>query len=91
MLEDLRVKEVYSAVNDVTHKRAWLFHIMQDLCTKKGFVLMILGYNNKKLPSETCGYLICVLIFHNTAVIQGLLPVCLGGEEFHYNDFQSKT
>lgn len=91
MLEDLRVKEVYTTVNDVTHKRAWLFHIMQDLHTKRAFDL-ILGYNsNKKLSGETSWYLICLLIFHNTAITQGLLPVCLGGEEFHNNVFKSKA
>lgn len=35
MLEDVGVKEVYTAVYDVTHKCARLFHIMQDL-NKKG-------------------------------------------------------
>lgn len=31
MLEDIWVKEVYTAVDDVTHKCAWLFNIMQNL------------------------------------------------------------
>lgn len=31
MLEDVWVKEVYTAVYDVAHKCARLFHIMQDL------------------------------------------------------------
>lgn len=35
MLEDVWVKEVYAAVYDVAHERAWLFHIMQDLVEKK--------------------------------------------------------
>lgn len=31
VLEDLRVKEVDTTVDDIAHKGAWLFHIMQDL------------------------------------------------------------
>lgn len=31
MLEDVWVEQVYAAVDDVTHKGAGLFHIMQDL------------------------------------------------------------
>lgn len=35
MLEDVWAKEVYTAVYDVTHKCARLFHIMQDLNEKE--------------------------------------------------------
>lgn len=35
MLEDVRVEEVYTAVYDVAHKCAGLFHVMQDLSEHK--------------------------------------------------------
>lgn len=35
VLEDVRSEEVDATVDDVTHKRAWLFHIMQDLTKDK--------------------------------------------------------
>lgn len=40
VLEDVRVKEVQTAVYDVTHKCAWLFHIMQDLIKKREVVMI---------------------------------------------------
>ncbi len=45
MLEDVGVKEVYTAVYDVTHKCARLFHIMQDLNKKNRDY--IIGYDFK--------------------------------------------
>lgn len=41
VLKDVRGEEVDATVNDVTHKRAWLFHIMKDL--KKQEVRMIIS------------------------------------------------
>lgn len=35
VLKDVRGEEVDATVNDVTHKRAWLFHIMKDLKNKR--------------------------------------------------------
>lgn len=35
MLEDVWVEEVYTAVYDVAHKCAGLFHVMQDLSEQK--------------------------------------------------------
>lgn len=37
VLEDVWVEEVYTAVYDVAHKCAGLFHIMQDLSEQKTF------------------------------------------------------
>ena len=39
VLEDLGAKEINAAVDDVTHKRARLFNIMQDLHKERNFLL----------------------------------------------------
>lgn len=38
VLEDVWVEEVYTAVYDVTHKCARLFHVMKDLKKEKSFI-----------------------------------------------------
>lgn len=52
MLKDVRGEEVDATVDDVTHKRAWLFHVMQDLRKRREVRQIMSLSENKQLDGE---------------------------------------
>lgn len=79
MLEDVWVEEVYTAVDDVAHKRAGLFHVMQDLREQKTLQIKREQWDAGQAGrnGEGLQYLVCFLVFNDAPVVHGLLSVRL--------------